>query len=162
LVSELRLGGARTIVEANQVLRDYLPRHNQRFAVPAAQPDLAFRQPEGDLSAMFCFKYLRTVGLDNVVRFRHHRLQVLPTNGRFSHARAKVDVHQALDGSLSVFYQGSRLTTRPAPAETTKLRKGAMSTSSTAEQRRRYTKPAPNHPWRGRYRQFIDKAGNLG
>ncbi len=161
LVSELRLAGARTIGEANQVLWDYLPRHNQRFAVLAAQPDLAFRQPERDLSTVFCFKYSRTVGLDNVVRFRHHRLQVLPTNGRYSYARAKVDIHQALDGCLSVFYQGSRLTTRPAPAEATKLRKVTMPTSSTAEQTRRYTKPAPDHPWRGRYRQFIDKAGYL-
>jgi transposase len=160
LVSELRLGGARTIGEANRMLRDYLPRHNQRFAVPAAQPDLAFRQPEGDLSAMFCFKYPRTVGLDNVVRFHHHRLQVLPTNGRYSYARAKVEIHQALDGSLSVFYQGSRLTTRPAPVEATQLRKVDMTTSSTTAQRR-YTKPAPTHPWRGIYRQFIDK-GNVG
>ena len=38
LVSELRLADARTLEEANQVLADFLPRFNQRFGVPAAQP----------------------------------------------------------------------------------------------------------------------------
>jgi hypothetical protein len=40
LVSELRLAGAVTIDEANVVLAHYLPRHNGRFAVKAAQPEL--------------------------------------------------------------------------------------------------------------------------
>ena len=123
LVSELRLAGARTINEANHVLWNYLPGHNLKFAVPAAQPDLAFRASEGNLDDIFCLKYQRTVGLDNVVRFVHHRLQVLPTNGRYSYARAKVEIHQAFDGSVSISYQGQRLNTRPTPEEATKLRK---------------------------------------
>ena len=71
LVSELRLAGARTLEEANRVLRDFLPRYNQEFAVPAAQSGSAYRRPgEGFIpDEVFCFKYHRTVGLDNVVRF---------------------------------------------------------------------------------------------
>ena len=38
LVSELRLVKTHTIEEANQTLWDYLPRHNQKFAVAAADP----------------------------------------------------------------------------------------------------------------------------
>jgi hypothetical protein len=38
LVSELRVAGAQTIIQASQVLADFLPRYNQRFMVPAAQP----------------------------------------------------------------------------------------------------------------------------
>ena len=37
LVSELRLAGARTIQQANAVLRDFLPRFNAQFHVPAQQ-----------------------------------------------------------------------------------------------------------------------------
>jgi hypothetical protein len=37
LVAELRLAGAGTFEEANQVLSDFLPQFNQRFGVPAAQ-----------------------------------------------------------------------------------------------------------------------------
>ena len=40
LVSELRLAGAATIDQANAVLRDFLPRFNNQFRVPAQQsPD---------------------------------------------------------------------------------------------------------------------------
>jgi transposase len=160
LVSELRLAGARTISEANRVLWDYLPGHNYKFAVPAAQPELAFRTPEGDLDDIFCFKYQRTVGLDNVVRFSPYRLQLLPCHGRYSYARVKVEVHQTFDGSVSIHYQGHRLDSRPAPAEATKLREPPNQVN-TPEVQRHYPKPAPDHPWRGKYRLFVDK-GNMG
>jgi len=124
LVSELRLAGARTLEEANQVLWDFLPRYNQRFAVPAAQTGSAYRQPgEGFIpDEVFCFKYYRTVGTDNVVRFGEHRLQIMPTNGRLSYARARVEVHERLDGSLAVYYQEHCLATKPAPPEAPVLR----------------------------------------
>ena len=38
---ELRLARACTLAEANQVLAEFLPRFNQRFGVPANQPDSA-------------------------------------------------------------------------------------------------------------------------
>jgi hypothetical protein len=124
LVSELRLAGARTLEEANQVLWDFLPRYNQRFAILAKEPSSAYRQPEEGFipDEVFCFKYHRTVGLDNVVRFGGHRLQILPTNGRLSYARARVEVHERLDGSLAVYYQGYCLATKPAPLEAPVLR----------------------------------------
>ncbi len=159
LVSELRLAGARTMVEANEVLWHYLPGHNQKFAVPAARPGTAFLATERNLDGLFCFKYPRTVGLDNVVRFGSHRLQVLP-NGRYSYARAKVEVHQAFDGSLSVYYENQRLDTRPAPAEAAKLRE-SVKTEKLKPNQRHYAKPTPDHPWLGIYRQFVDK-GNMG
>ncbi len=69
LVSELRLAGAGNISEANEVLWRYLPAHNQKFAVPPAQVGSAFRAPGRDWKALFCLKYPRTVGLDNVLMF---------------------------------------------------------------------------------------------
>jgi hypothetical protein len=155
LVSELRLAGASTQSEANKLLCDYLLRHNQKFAVPAAETGSAFRPLEKDLDEVFCFKYQRSVSLDNVVRFGPDRLQVLPDNGRYSYARARVEVHQALDGSLTVYYQGQRLNTRPAPDEAAALRKTALSASANPVQRR-YAKPAPDHPWRGKFRVHKD------
>ena len=161
LVSELRLAGARTLAEANEVLRRYLLGHNQKFAVPASQPGAAFRAPERNLDDLFCFKYPRTVGLDNVVRFGPYRLQVLSCHGRYSYARSKAEVHQAFDGSISVYYENHRLDTRLAPAEATKLRESAKTEKPESPNQRHYAKPALNHPWRGIHRQFIDK-GNMG
>jgi len=156
LVSELRLAGASTLEEANKALGDYLPKHNRKFAVPAKQPGSAFRSVPANADDCFCFKYCRTVGLDNVIRIGPHRLQVLPTNGKSSFAHVRIEVRQAFDGSLSVFHQGSKLNIRPAIPEAAMLRK-PHPTPPISTKPRLYAKPALDHPWRGKFRQFIDK-----
>ena len=156
LVSELRLAGVNNLKEANEVLWKYLPTHNQKFAVPPAQPGLAFRAPGRDWKAMFCLKYQRTVGLDNVVRCGPHRLQVLP-NGRYSYARARVEVRQTFDDTISVYYQDHRLDTREAPPEAAILRQPDKP-ETPAKVTRPYAKPAPDHPWRRWvYRSHLDR-----
>ena len=124
LVSELRLAGATTIQQADNVLWDFLPRFNQRFAVPAAQPGSAYRQlPTGVcLDAVLCFKYIRSVANDNTVRFNGTTLQLLPDVYRMSYARAKVEVQERLDGSIVVVHQGKTLAAEPAPQGPVTLR----------------------------------------
>jgi hypothetical protein len=120
----LRLAGASTLQQANQVLCDYLPRFNAQFAVPAAQAGSAYRPWPAPLKPeeVFCFKYLRTVGLDNVVTFAKHRLQIEPDPQRHSYARAEVEVHERLDGSLAVYWGQRCLVTSPAPQVAADLR----------------------------------------
>ena len=43
LITELRLAGATTMEQAKAVLKQFLPRYNRRFQVPAQCPDPAFR-----------------------------------------------------------------------------------------------------------------------
>jgi transposase len=169
LVSELRLAGARTIGEANKVLWDFLPRHNSKFTVPPAQPGSAYRQLKKGFrpEEFFCFKYGRTVGPDNVVRFGKHRLQIEPDKDRSSYTHARVEVHERMDGSIAIYYRGKYLVTRPAPAEAPVLRarnttrvmpnKHHDSPEATTpaspeekmpEQKQPYIKPGPKHPWR--------------
>ena len=185
LVSEPRLAGAsqrlrkaRTLEEANRVLRDFRPRYNQRFAIPAVEAGIAYRQPEEGFipDEVFCFKYYRMVGADNVVRFGRNRLQILPTNGRLSYARARVEVHERLDGSLAVYYQGCCLATKPAPPEAPVLRvrntarvipgmtnSGGLDVPVIAAKKTLplkpsgYTKPGPDHPWRRPFKVHIDR-----
>jgi hypothetical protein len=152
LVSELRLADVRTVTEANQLLRSYIPVHNRKFAVPPAKPGNSFRKPAHDWRSCLCLKHRRTVGNDNVVRFGELRLQILP-NGRYSYAKAKVEVREDFNGTASVYYQGHRLETQPAPAEATKLR---QSPHNHPLQTRAHPQPAPDHPWRGKYRVHID------
>jgi transposase len=178
LKSELRIAGASNADEANKVLYDFLPRFNQRFAVPASEPGLAYREPpEGfNPDEIFCFKYQRTVGRDNVVRFGGHRLQIMPTNGRSSYARAKVEVHERMDGSLAVCYKGQCLLTKPAPAEAPVLRVRNMprfipGLSDSQEhilpaaneipkpKTTHCYKPSPDHPWRRGFKMYVDKRG---
>jgi len=176
LKSELRIAGARTIEQANLVLWDFLPRFNERFAVPAREPGLAYRPVTDGFKPdeVFCFKYERTVGRDNVVRFGGHRLQIMPTNGRLSYARAIVEVHEVMDGSLAVYYKGQCLLTKLAPPEAPVLRvrntarfiPGASDSQELAlcaaantpqPKTGRPYKPAPDHPWRRSFPVHIDR-----
>jgi transposase len=155
LVSELRLAGASTIEAANDVLLAYLPRHNQKFAVSAAQPGSAFRSLDRDPDDLFCLKYTRTVGLDNVIRCGPQPLQVLPDT-RYSYARATVEIRQYSDGTLAACYQGHRLHTRPAPPEAPRLRQSTVVPARPKPAR--HAPPAPNHPWRRWvYRPHLDR-----
>jgi transposase len=166
LVSEFRLARVGTLEEANRVVWDFLPRHNRRFAIPARDLGSAFRQHEEGFNPdeVFCFKYYRTVGLDNVVRFAGHRLQITPTNGRPSYARARVEVQERLDGSVAVYYQGCCLITIPAPPEAPVLRvrnttrlvpdmigsSNELVVSTQKAPRLKSTQcinPGPDHPW---------------
>ena len=124
LVVELRLAGVSTLADATAFLATYLPRFNAQFAVPSAQPDPAWRalDPALDLDRVFAFISARTVAADNTVQFARQRLQIQPDRLRASYARARVAVHERLDGSLDVVYQGRVLLTTPAPLEAPVLR----------------------------------------
>jgi transposase len=124
LVSEMRLRGISSLEEANRFLKEFLPRYNRKFAVPAAEEGSAYRAlPEGfDLDRVFCFKESRTVAADNVVQYRHRRLQVLADAERTSYARAEVEVCEGLDRGLAIYYQGRRLRIKDAPLEAAQLR----------------------------------------
>jgi len=173
LTVELRLAGTASLEAANRVLPTFLPKHNARFRVPATEPGSAYRplDPGCRPEEVFCFKYQRTVAADNTVRLGEHRLQLLPSRQRASWARATVEIHERLDGSLAVYYQGTRLATQAAPLEAPALR--ARAGRSTAAGARHPAadnnasppraaapppeqaptaprKPAPDHSWRQR------------
>ena len=175
LVSEMRLAGATTIEQANNVLWDFLPRFNRQFGVPAAEPGTAYRQlpPGVSLNATLCFKYIRTVANDNTVRFNGATLQILADDLRASYARAKVEVQERLDGSIVVAYRGRTLAAEPAATEpvTLRARSGRRANGHVARQREQAAhsatdahlralqprsktdslrRPATNHPWRRR------------
>jgi transposase len=174
LVSELRLAGITTMEAANAFLPGFLLRHNERFAVPAADPARAYRPwpTTLDPAHVFCFKYERTVAADNTVRLGEHRLQLLPSTTRPSYARCRVTLHEHLDGAISVHYQGQVIATKEAPAEAPVLRArggdrpGSSQTrgeSRTADMpqppdssdrpARTERKPAADHIWRAGYEQ---------
>jgi len=178
LTSMLRLAGATNEAEATACLPDFLGAYNTRFMVPAAESGDCYRAIEAgtDLDTLFCFKYQRTVGMDNTVRFGGVRLQLLPGPHRQSWGRAVVEVQERLDGSLAVYYHGACLATTPAPLEAPLLRTrgGRRGAAPAADapvplaprpplRRERTvthispTKPGANHPWKRGFRQRGDK-----
>ena len=127
LVTELRLAEASSILEANGVLKQFLPRFNQRFGVPPQYPEPAFRplDPELCLEQILCFKHRRKVARDNTVRFQLHTLQLLPQPERPSYAGAAVEVLESLDGRLSVRHEGRIVPAHEAPPSPVFLRNGS-------------------------------------
>ena len=112
LVKELRLAGASTLAEANQVLQRYLPLYNQRFRVQAAQPtDLHRRVPARlDLDTVLCLKTQRRLNADSTVQ---HDGQVYLVEDRLK--AQTVMVHQRLDGSIHLRCHNRSLSYRLVP-----------------------------------------------
>lgn len=105
LPQELRLAGITTIEAANRFLAErFVPAHNARFAVAAAEPGSAFVWFAGDLAEILCVQVERVVGHDNCVRYERLNLQIPPHRHRHHFVKVKVRVHAYEDGRLAVFH----------------------------------------------------------
>ena len=135
LVSELRLAGAATIDQANAVLRDFLPRFNSQFRVPAQQPRDAYRSLASSLhlERILCFKHLRQVARDNTVKYRLRTLQLLPAQDRPSYAGVKVEVLEQSDGQLMVQHEGKVIAHQETPPKAGALRAAQGALAPTPE-----------------------------
>jgi hypothetical protein len=149
LVSELRLAAASNEGEANHVLKEFLPDYNRRFMVQAKESGSAYRQPGPDFKAdqVFCYKYSRVVGIDNVVQFGQQRIQILPTAHRQSYARCRVEIQAGLDDTLAICYEDQILRTKPAPLEASVLRK-QLPVSLPVSKKTSSETVSAFHPWR--------------
>lgn len=105
LPPELRLAGITTLGAANRFLKErFIPNHNARFAVPAAEPGSAFLPYAGrPLEDVLCVQEDRQVGHDNCVVWRGRSLQIPAQPDRRHYVKATVRVHEYPDGRLAVF-----------------------------------------------------------
>jgi len=114
--SELRLHNISILEEANRYLWEkFIPRHNRMFSRPAKESGTAYRPlPKGlSLKEVFCLKEERTVAGDNTISYKGKTFQILPNEYRLSFFKAKVEVHEYLDGCINIFHQGKRLKRKP-------------------------------------------------
>jgi transposase len=109
LCSELRLAQASDLNSANAVLRQFIADYNRRFARTPRETAPAWRPAPADLQRICAFRHERIVSHDNVVQWDGRRFQIPPQNRRFSFAGAKIQLYQALDGRVSLYYGDTRL-----------------------------------------------------
>ena len=135
LVTELRLAGARTIDQANAVLRDFLPRYNAQFAVPAELSETAYRpwDESRPLEQVLCFKHPSKVTRDNTVKYQWRTLQLLPGTERPSYADVQVEVLEHTDGRLQIRHESEIIPSRTAPPKSDALRASHGSLAPTPE-----------------------------
>lgn len=116
LCSEFRLHNISTQEEANRYLWEkFIPKHNRMFSRSAKECGSAYRQiPKGlVLKDIFCLKVERVVAGDNTISYNGRAFQILPNEYRLSYCKAKVEIHEYLDDSISIFYQGKKLKHKP-------------------------------------------------
>ncbi len=106
LVKELADAGIDDIETANRFIRDiYLPAHNRRFMVEAAEAGSAFiAWTRDDLDEVLCCEEERVVDRDNTVAFERLKLQIAPSPLRRHFVRATVKVRRYLSGEIGLFY----------------------------------------------------------
>jgi|SRR6056297_140018 len=147
LVKEMRLAGIKTLEEANKFLkRYYLPKHNRKFSIQAAnntdmhfQPDKRVR-----LDKILSVKTSRTVRNDYTIRHEGVLYQLntkLPLKGR------KVTVYEDLKGRISMVY-GKEKVFHKRINHKSKVRAREYSEKVVRKPRmKKRTKPSRKHPW---------------
>jgi len=133
LCSELRLHKISTHHGANHYLwEEFLPKHNRKFSHPAKESGSAYRSvPKGlNLNNVFCIKEERTVAPDNTISYKSRYYQILADEYRISFVKAKVMVHEWLDGSIHIFYKGKELKNKPIPKIRNKNKETALLTAN--------------------------------
>lgn len=106
LPKELALAGITDMAAANQYLTThFIPAHNQRFAILAAETGTAFIPWNGShLAEILCVQEERVVANDNTVRYQGRSLQIPQDPHRFHYVKVTVRVHDYPDGTLAVFH----------------------------------------------------------
>ncbi len=106
LPKELALAEITEMAAANQYLTaHFIPAHNQRFAIPAAEAGTAFIPWIGsNLAEILCVQAERVVANDNTVRYQGLSLQIPQDPHRFHYVKVTVRVHAYPDGTLAVFH----------------------------------------------------------
>ena len=106
----LRQEGLASIEAANHWLATvYIPHHNARFAVAAAEEGAAFVPFVGALDDILCVQAERVVGNDNTVRYEGRVLQIPEQRHRRHFVKVTVRVHEYPDGRLAIFHGPRRL-----------------------------------------------------
>lgn len=111
LIKELALAGISDLAAANRFIsEDYLPRHNARFAKPAAIEETAFVAADPALLAeTLCIEEERVVARDNTIAYGGRRLQLPASPARAHYVKARLKVREYPDGTLSVFHGPRRI-----------------------------------------------------
>ena len=104
LSSELRLARACDLDSANRVLGSFRRRLQSPLRPLSPRRRQVWRPAPRDLDRICCFTHQRVVSNDNVVQWEGRRFQISPQPRRFSFAGAKVQIHQTLDGRVSLYY----------------------------------------------------------
>ncbi len=164
LVKELRLQGINDIDAANIFLPDFLPTHNDRFAVLPQSPHDAHRpvlhSPE-ELSLILSKHHTRILSKNLAIQFKNREYQLQGQGKGYRLRGAHVTVCETSGGMVTILYQGRQMPFRiltegepPIPLDDEKSVHQHVEQAKNRQDKKNRWKPAPDHPWR---RPFVSK-----
>jgi hypothetical protein len=159
LIKKLRRKGIASYEAANEYLKkEYLPAHNRRFGVPAAQPeDYHGRKPTArELREIFRLEIERGISNDWVIRHEGGNLQLKPGSRHYGPTQSKALVCEWEDGTMEVYYRGKRLAFTELPEPIRKTARPAPPAARPMVVR----KAKQDHPWRQSYQNMRPRVPN--
>lgn len=150
LVKEMRLAGISTIEEANEFLKEYIPRFNAKFAViPNRKADLHRNintQLKEELPRIFSRQSQRKVNNDYTVMFEGKYFQLDKEQPTTVYKKDAVIVEEHLDGKTMINLRGYYLNYIVLPERPKKMID--IKLQALTQDKQSDWKPPANHPWR--------------
>lgn len=145
LVKEMRLKGIKSVEEANEFLKTYLPEHNRKFRKkPASAADLHRPAlPSRELDRILSIKEERTVRNDFTIAYDCKLYQIEEAT-----RAQKVLVEERLDGTIHISYKGRELRCR----QISKPQTEDKPKEKILILKKKGCRPAAGHPWKGSYK----------
>jgi hypothetical protein len=148
---ELRLLGIKSMEEANEVLPSLIKKHNEKYAVRAAEEKSAYT-PLGEgvlLEYVFSMRVTRKIGAGNSISYKNGIY--VPDDGGRSNFSAKtvVEVRESYGGEVIIWNKGEAIKLRKLerPVRQVENEKIENKKEAGANERKGH-KPPPEHPWR--------------
>lgn len=160
LVKELRLAGIVTTAEANEFLKEYIPKFNAQFAVvPARRKNLhkmLNKSVRERLPQIFSIQKERKVNNDYTIAFNNKFYQLDDVQPTTVYKKDAVIVEEHLNGAVKINLKGHYLNYSVLPERPKK--EIDIKLPALTQRKPSYWKPPDDHPWR---KKFIWNGKNI-
>lgn len=157
LVKEMRLVGISTIKEANEYLKEFIPKFNAKFSVvPNKDIDLHRLLEKGlkdGLPRIFSIQSQRKVCNDYTVMFKNQYFQLEQEQPTTVFKKDAVIIEEHLNGEIRICLKDKYLNYKTLPERPKKL--NVLLPAIT--RKRTEWKPPMNHPWRTQNRYLFEE-----
>ena len=155
LVKELRLAGITTMEEANEFLKEYIPKFNEKFAViPQRKKNLhkeLCEAKENKLSQIFSIQSQRKVSNDYTIRFKNNYYQLDRVQPTTVYKKDSVVMEEHLDRNVKINLRDCYLNYTLLPEKP--KREINVRLPALTKVKQSSWKPPKDHPWRERFPQ---------
>jgi DNA-binding Lrp family transcriptional regulator len=149
LTKEMRLAGISSLEQANEFLKEYLPKHNARFAVdPAKRTNLHRPVPKHlNLDDIFCVKEFRTVTGGYTIQWKNRIFLI--KNPSITMKRQRVCVMEHFNGTIALKLKDKCLSFEEVTAkDMMAVKKAKLTALKLVKKARVYRRQPDNHPWK--------------